>query len=219
MDYIDIAGVVDRIETDNAIIYFNQDDIRKDYPNVDDSLGVPYGIDKKTKEIYYYKATDPAMTFTLEMMYKISTDKFKELFDAQKASTSGTYSMCSILSTTIPLVVVTAYAEGLTNVLDKAHIEYVLMNYKDPKYKDYNNDRYEKIKFNDGYLFYIAGYIEKNQSFDMDFLTAFQKELTYEMVSHIRLPTKYTYYDFDVVNKKIYNKSSGIPSSRSILWY
>ena len=50
MDYINMSGVLNKIETPDFIIYFNQDEIRSKY-TIDESKGIPYGYDKKAKSI------------------------------------------------------------------------------------------------------------------------------------------------------------------------
>lgn len=150
-DYIDISKVVDKIETDDVIIYFNQDEIRSLYPNIDDSMGVPFAYDKKDKLIKYFKLN----TWTCivdAILLLISNHDFYDLYDAAKPSTSGTYSRCNILSEKIPLVIVAGYMEGLTSVLNKAHIEYQIKDkLTNEERKNYS---YDYIKFKDGYLYY-----------------------------------------------------------------
>ena len=47
IDYIDLSGLYNKIETKNCIIYFNQDEIREKYKDVINPIeGIPYGYNK-----------------------------------------------------------------------------------------------------------------------------------------------------------------------------
>lgn len=153
VDYIDLASVLDKIETDEVIIYFNQDEIRSLYENVDDSYGIPYGYDKKGKKLLYYKITDYKPSIVSDIVMYMDKE-FTDLYESVKPSTSGTYSRCNILSEKIPMVIICGYMEGLTKTLEKAKISYEI------KEKLTNEEKvigyYDYIKFSDGYLRYQA---------------------------------------------------------------
>ena len=158
VDYIDLASSLDKIETDQAIIFFNQDELRETYPNVDDSFGVPFGIRKSTKEIMYFKIVDDYSNFSQRIAFELEYDpKFRDLINAAKPARVGTYSRCSILNTEIPLVVICGYCEGLSKTLQKANIEYRLEE-KLPKDIKESIESWDWIKFSDGYLIYKCTY-------------------------------------------------------------
>ena len=158
IDYIDLASVINKIETTNTIIYFNQDELRELY-EVNEAKGLPYGINKKTNEILYFTGNEH-YSFSLHISsYDLcSYTSFRDVYYTIKnPGSKGTYSRCSILNTEIPLVVVCAYTEGLTSVLKKAHINYNIEE-KLPDYAKKNDTIWNKIKFSDGYLLYEIGY-------------------------------------------------------------
>ena len=158
IDYIDIASVIDTIEyPDNKLkIYFNQTNLRKDYPDIDDSKGIPYGIYTNTKEILYMDNSN-ITSFADELFTKLYSDEeFFDLVKKAKPTSSGTYSQCSILSAKIPLVLVTSYIAGLTKVLETANIEYRWMEKLDSETR--SSFVYDYIQFDDGYLVYRSTY-------------------------------------------------------------
>lgn len=157
IDYIDLAGQFDSIEyTSDKIrytIYFNQDKFRKEYADkIDDKKGFPYGVTSKGEILYY---TDTHLTFS-SMLLNILTDaspEFKEVANAQHSSSKYCYSKMSILSSEIPLIVVTGYTEGLKKVLDKSGITWDIV-----EKKQRNDVLYDYIKFNDGFIRYEMNY-------------------------------------------------------------
>lgn len=159
IDYIDLASVLDKIETKDYIIYFNQDEIRELYPNIDESFGVPYKVSKTTKEIQYFKIYDQYNNFSRSIVSDLYFEdkEFYELMRSVKPARVGTYSKCSILNTEIPLVIICGYCEGLTKTLQKAKIEYNLQD-KLPKDIRESIDEWDYIKFKDGYLIYKCTY-------------------------------------------------------------
>lgn len=158
-DYLDLAGVFTTIETSEEIYYFNQDEIREKYPDIDDSKGMPYGYNKKTKAFLYYNMEyAPFSEIIARDLYNVD-NSFRELYNETKPSTSGVYSQCSIMSTKIPLVIVCAYTEGLTKVLKKARINYKLIEKLTPEDKEMVKDGFfSSIRFEDGYLLYETNY-------------------------------------------------------------
>lgn len=158
IDYIDLACSIDKIENNKATIYFNQDELREKYPNVDDSFGMPYGILKSTGEILYFRIMDDYSIFTKSLISLLDSDeKLFKLFDSAKATKTNTYSRCSILNTEIPLVVICGYCEGLTKTLQKANIEYNLVDKLTSEER--LSGEFDYIKFEDGYLVYRCNYI------------------------------------------------------------
>ena len=161
MDYIDIATVLNKIETPYVDIYFNQDEIRADYPNIDDSLGVPYAILKKDNKVKYFTIQEyDSVSFTMQMLNDElfnQDQEFIDLFNNATEPSSGTYSRCNMMSSKIPMIVVLGYMEGLTKVLKKANIRYQLVENLN---KEIRSQKYIKswIRFADGYLVYETGY-------------------------------------------------------------
>lgn len=156
IDYIDLSGSLNKITSDNFVIYFNQDEIRKEY-EIEEGLGIPYLYDKKEKSIIYYK--DNSKTFIEELIDqfdKYNYSDFVELIISTNASTVSSYSRCSIMSSKIPLVIICAYHEGLRKTLDKAKIEYQIVDKLTKEIRgDFNNDW---IKFKDGYIVFKSTY-------------------------------------------------------------
>ncbi|MGL5750944.1 MAG: hypothetical protein ACRCXT_10485 [Paraclostridium sp.] len=150
IDYIDLSSIYSTIETSKHRIYFNQDEIRKKY-KIDESRGMPYGIDKKTNDILYYN--EGMFSGQLQAILSLDTE-FAEMYDTTNVSTRYMYSQASILNNKIPLIVIMAYNEGLTKALEKAHVGYEFVE-KRPKY---NKDVQDIIKFNDGYILYDLDY-------------------------------------------------------------
>ena len=200
IDYIDIAQIVNKIETNSYIIYFNQDEIRQIYGDkIDDTIGLPFGFDKQSKEILYYNgewyngkdnsnisAVGYPFSSYLVPFLTGGDKEFYDLYEAAAKSVKYTYSKCSILNTKIPLVVVCAYSEGLTSVLKKANISYEI---KEKLEKGDRQSMYNYIKFEDGYLVYKVDY---NSSLLLNGL----KDCDTESYSLSRLDSKSMYLDF-----------------------
>lgn len=194
IDYIDLASVFSRIETEDFIIYFNQDEIRKLH-NVDETYGIPYAYKKKEKTILYmdkrlFSIYDCFTTGMLYALFYQEESKYKEFIDLYyqaKPVNRGTYSRASIMSSDIPLVVVCAYSEGLTSVLKKANIQYRLMDKLDSETK--KNPSNDYIKFKDGYIVFTANY---NASLLLNGL----KDCSTEMYSITEIDDRNMYLDF-----------------------
>lgn len=160
IDYIDLASVYTKIETDKVIIYFNQDEIRDQY-EIDESKGIPYGYYKKTKEVMYFddKGTNMFVDVLIGLLVQDpqhNDNKFFELFSNAKPANRCTYTRARIMSSDIPLIIVCAYSEGLSKVLKKGNIKYSLV---DKLTQDIRHDlSKDYIKFSDGYLVYEVTY-------------------------------------------------------------
>lgn len=159
IDYIDLSSVFSIVETDEFIVYFNQDEIRNLY-EVNDSLGVPYAYDKKNKQIVYYpnSCTTPFVDVLFGLLIN-DTKKYAEFFElycSAKSPSRGMYSRARIMSSDIPLIVICAYSEGLTKVLKKANVQYRLVDKLTSV--DRNDLTSDYIKFDDGYLIYTVDY-------------------------------------------------------------
>ena len=158
LDYIDIASIVGSIfiKKTKIKIYFNQDQLREEYPNIDDSLGVPYAVDTKTKEIIYMNSMSIFFSQLLVNLLSVD-DTFMELYSKQTSTSGGTYARYSILDKDIPAILVLGFSAGLENVLKRANIEYML---RDSLTKEIRQDpMYDYIRFSDGYLVYRLSYL------------------------------------------------------------
>lgn len=154
MDYIDLTNIYSKIETDEIIIYFNQDEIRSTY-DIDLKLGIPVGYDKINKEVIYFDMNSTEM-FISFLLYKLNDTAFIEAVESNTSLTSCAYSRCSLMAAKIPTVVICAYHEGLRRTLDKAKIKYEL---KDKLTREEKLDfKYDYIKFSDGYIYYELSY-------------------------------------------------------------
>lgn len=162
IDYIDLASNYSKIETPRYTFLFNQDYIRSKY-KVDDKKGLCFGIDKKTKELVYFKPNpDEPIFFSYYLQIMIETslantnerDIFINNFESAATAVRYCYSRASILGTNIPLIVICGLAEGLEKTMQKAKIKYSLSESR-PKYDKATQDI---IKFNDGYLLYNLDY-------------------------------------------------------------
>jgi 8-oxo-dGTP pyrophosphatase MutT (NUDIX family) len=160
IDYIDLSGVFTTIETSDLIVYFNQDEIRKLY-EVKEGMGVPYAYNKKTKEIWYYpnNNTTPFIDILFGAIITDPTNKdkeFFELYNSVKPSVSNSFSRAKIMGVEMPLVMVCAYSEGLTQVLKKSNVKYKFQEKLTAADRaDLTKDR---IRFSDGYLIYDVDY-------------------------------------------------------------
>lgn len=159
IDYLDMSGVYNKIIAGDVTIFFNQDELRKNY-KVESNKGFPYAYNNKTKEVIYYKYSKDLPLFSWALFDTISeesADADKMVTDFNKASVSVkyTYSRASILSTDIPVIVICAYHEGLIKVMKKANVKYQLV---DSKPRDFDNTKQDFIKFNDGLIVYDIDY-------------------------------------------------------------
>ena len=157
IDYIDIAGVITKIETKNFEWYFDPKMMLDKYPNANTSVGIPLGYNKTNKTIIYFKAAK--YTNIVDFIFETDDIMYKELYEIysnMKPSTSGTYSRCNMLNEKIPMIIVLGYLEGLSSVLNKADIQFEL------KEKITNEERHDlhkdHIRFKDGYLLYETSY-------------------------------------------------------------
>lgn len=155
IDYIDIGTIVSKIETNEMILYFDQDEIRKQGYSIDFSKGIPFGYVKSTKRVIYIDSFG-LFSDNLKNILTSQSREFNDLYNTTTPTIRSTYSKCSILNTEIPLVIVCAYAEGLENTLKKANIEYEFKEKLDHLTR--SNEYYDWIKFNDGYLIYRLNY-------------------------------------------------------------
>lgn len=159
IDYIDISSSIDTIQTNKFDIYFNQDEIHEKFPNIDDTLGVPFAYNKVTKEILYFKIKDSHDSFSYTLYFLLSGESkaFGELVDSTKEPASGAYTRCSMLNSKIPMVLVCGLLIGLTETLKRAKIYYSLEQTKSRPKIEPGIDR-GIIRFSDGYLTFDGSY-------------------------------------------------------------
>jgi hypothetical protein len=161
VDYIDLSGSFATIETDDFIVYFNQDEIRKLY-DIDEKKGIPYIYYKKDKNIGYIDYN--CLSFTQILINEFEKfggekgkyNEFLNLIAAASRPASCMYSKCDIMSSKIPLVVICAYHEGLRTTLDKADIKYEMVTRLTKEIRqDMTRDW---IEFDDGYIVFNSTY-------------------------------------------------------------
>ena len=154
IDYIDLSSAFTIIETKNRIIYFNMDTFMDKYKDkIETSYGFSCIYDKRSNKV---EPCPDGLFFAQSVLHILNSDcpEFQEAYNKTNKSSRYTYSKASILNTEIPVIVVAAYFEGLTTVLDKAKINYTFVE-KKPKDKGMYDDF---IKFNDGFLLYENTY-------------------------------------------------------------
>lgn len=172
MDYLDLAGTLDSIETKDFKFYFNQDEFRLHY-EIDDTKGVPIGIRKNVpiseakanvSDVVIYcneKELRNCVTTTLTGYIGAllcENESFSEVYNNIKLSNvEYTYSRASISSTHMPVIIILGYLEGLVPTLKKARIEYDFVEKINKKDSTYKLD-WDYIKFSDGYLLYKVNY-------------------------------------------------------------
>ena len=160
IDYIDLSGTISKIITDDFIIYFNQDEIRKLY-DIQEGFGIPYLYNIKEKKVVYFNTNSETVIFIRELIsifnnYDNKYNDFLELIDSASSPSICAYSRCSIMNSQIPLVIICAYHEGLRQTLDKAGIKYRIQSSLSKE--DRHNSDLDWIKFKDGYVIYDCGY-------------------------------------------------------------
>lgn len=152
IDYIDFSNEFSTISYKDTIFYFSQDEIRHLYEKeIDLTKGLPIGYNKTSKQIIYTNGEF--------ISYKIAEilcqdSKFKELFEAASPGVKYSYSKASIMNTTIPIIVICAYCEGLIATLNKAKINFNIIDKKER----IDCTRKDMIKFKDAYLVYDLNY-------------------------------------------------------------
>lgn len=157
IDYLDLSSIYSKIITPQYTIYFNQDELRNRY-EVDDKKGLPIAVKEGTKEIIYYKDESVgSFAYNVALYLSEADETFMDLYKSMTQSVRYTYSQASILKHKVPLIIMCAYSEGLQKVLKKANIEYEIIA-KDAGKPKYDEDKYDLIKFNDGWIYYKLNY-------------------------------------------------------------
>mgnify|MGYP007069836582 CR=1 FL=1 len=156
IDYIDLAGVFSRIESSDWIVYFNQDEIRELY-DIEEGKGFPFAYNKKLKAVEYYppEIVDPFINMLALNVQKMCPE-FADLYATVTRPTVCAYSRASIMSSKIPLIIVCGYHIGLRNTMDRAGIQYTIV---DKLTRDIKSDiNQDWIQFSDGYVVYNVNY-------------------------------------------------------------
>ena len=156
IDYIDLAGVLSRIETSDWIVYFNQDEIRKKY-QIESGKGFPFAFNKKLNAVEYFPSeiVDTFINMLCANIFKID-EEFEKIFDSQTRPSVCAYSRASIMSEKIPLIIICAYYIGLEAVMNRAGVKYEIVKSLSKEIK--NNVDLDWIEFNDGYIVYNVNY-------------------------------------------------------------
>lgn len=158
LDYIDIASNYTSItfKNKNTTYYFefNQDTLYEKYKNkIDpDRLCVGWQVVSGKEDLIY--APDN-LTVSAYIAFLLCIDnEFKAVYDTTSVSTRYTYSMASIMSSQIPVAVLIGYAIGLTPMLDRAKVNYKVLD----KRAKYDKSTHDIIKFNDAIIEYELDY-------------------------------------------------------------
>ena len=193
IDYIDISGIIAKIETKARTYYFNQDELREKY-KVDNSKGLPISIKKANgnseEMIEYISAAQIRDTMIANIIaHELCTEspKFAEVYESINTLAKCTYSRATILASDIPVIVICAFLEGLVTTLKKANIQYSFVREIDKEIKYSTHQDY--IKFSDGYLVYQLDYASS-------LLLNGLKECDTESYSIKEINKKQMYHDF-----------------------
>lgn len=168
IDYVDLGRQFSKIRLPKSTIYFNQEELNEKYGDLIKSQRpsnkvFPIGVtnDNGKDKILWSSISDSK--FESEAILEqicLEVPKFKETYDSCKAGVKYQYSKCSILNSKIPLIVVAAYAVGLTEILKKYKgiIEYAdSPNARSPK-TSISKGEWDVIRFKDASIFYGLNY-------------------------------------------------------------
>lgn len=150
IEYRDLAGIISMIKIpDGSYITFDYDSalqLPKDN-TYDADKDIIFGYDAKTKKAVY--AHKDRIAFAIGEFISSKDKSFGELYDTSTPSSKLSYSEASIMNTSIPIIVLMSFSEGLQKSMDKAKIKYRFSE-KRPK----STDTESVIRFSDGYLVY-----------------------------------------------------------------
>ena len=179
IDYLDLGSMLHTItfkhNNNKATIYFSQKEIREKYKSIiDDTLGLPFGyIEMASNSPAYTRIGDVlvkdnilyfsqenykfGVPFSLSLVSLLCENpEFKEIYDNISSAKRYVYSQASILNQKIPVVILCGYTIGLLPTLQKANIEYTLMEKITRDIR--KNPQKDFIEFSDGYLVYDVSY-------------------------------------------------------------
>jgi len=185
LEYDIISESIISLKTNQFELLFNQDDVQKrlgTYKLGEDDFCIGFYNDGKPI-IMSYKNEKVEGKDIVDFIVANSPPSLQNKYEETNVSTKTfVYSRASIMSKKIPLVILLAYCEGITKVLQKAEIKYYFTDKRPVKTDDTGI-----IQFEDGYLVYDRYPFEN--SLLLDGLTT--------------LPTRaYQYSQFD--DKEIY---------------
>ena len=165
IDYLDLGSMLHTItlklpDKSTTTFYFSQKEIREKYKDIiDDTQGMPFGYTTQDNRILYFNREnyEAKIPFSLYLLNWLSQDnKFKEIYDNLSQAKRYVYSQASILNQKIPVVILCAYTIGLLPTLQKAHVDYDLV--EKLTREDRKNPEKDYIEFSDGYLVYQVNY-------------------------------------------------------------
>ena len=152
VDYIDLAMQYNWIETKKYKFYFDQDYLHNNF-TVDNSLGIPFGVNKETNTLIYIPYGEMAAEYIANAIM-MDSPGLLEVYNSKKPANKHTYSRASIMSNKIPLIVVLGNSVPFTDILKRANIKW---NFSDKRVK-YDPDKQGMIRFADGYFIYTLTY-------------------------------------------------------------
>ena len=156
IDYIDLAGIFNTIETDEFIIYFNQDEIRSKY-KIEPGKGFPFAFNKKLNAVEYFPPNiEETFVSVITSNLFAYCPEFEEIFDSVSRATVCAYTRASIMSSKIPVALICAYHIGLRATMDRAKISYKIVDKLTRDIK--SNVNLDWVEFNDGYVVYHVNY-------------------------------------------------------------
>ena len=149
-EYVELSKIFNKVTTkDGRVYYFNRDELinklEEKKVKVENEPGfLVVGISKDNNPI-----TVPETGVSTALINQLGIAKYAGTF--MKPGARMTYSQASILNSKIPLIVVMAYAAGLTGALNAAGVEYNLSEKRPTETKNY-------FRFNDGFLSFNDNY-------------------------------------------------------------
>lgn len=154
VDYIDLAKNVMRVETKEAIYYFDQDIYYTKF-NAIKKNGIPYAVNRLDGSLRYYKDNPAMISYVIAKELSEYSDDFDSLYAAQKVAARLNYSEASVMANRIPLVVVLGYSLGMDGVMKLCGIN---GDYWNDSRKNYDPSTEGIIRFSDGYIKYPINY-------------------------------------------------------------
>lgn len=154
-DYVELSSSIYKLEVGPETYYFNQEYIlnliKEKNVKIEKSL-IPFGYNKNTNKFIYYDLTNKDISFSymLNNLLSLSVNNYKDTFDGINIGKKYAYSRVRILNSRIPLILILAFNEGLLKVLDKANVEYEIID----KGSRYDKNIFDVIRFKDKGIIY-----------------------------------------------------------------